>query len=83
MYLLCKDKIEKVGSTINNIGLMYSDFESALPYYKENGILISDSLEIQEFNDIMEFLYLGRKEKLEKVSKEENPYFKLYFLDKI
>ena len=38
-------------------------FESALPIYKENGVLEEDEPEIQEFNDIMEFLYLGRKEK--------------------
>lgn len=74
MYLSCKMKILQVGSTINNKGVLYSDFETALPYYKEKGILISDEPEIEEFNDIMNFLYLGRKEKLKEISNEVNPY---------
>lgn len=63
MYELCKRKIEMVGNAIEQRGPLYLDFESALPVYKENGILEGDEPEIQEFNDIMEFLYLGRKRK--------------------
>lgn len=74
MYLSCKMKILQVGSTINSKGVLYSDFETALPYYKEKGILIGDEPEIEEFNDIMNFLYLGRKEKLKEISNEVNPY---------
>ena len=80
MYVLCIEKINLVGTTINNNGVLYSDFESALPYYKEKGILMGDSMEIKEFNDIMEFLYLGRKEKLQKLSNEKNPYIILNFI---
>ena len=65
---------------INTNGVMYSDFETALPYYKEKGILIGDEPEIKEFNDIMNFLYLGRKEKLEGLSTERNPFVVLNFL---
>ena len=50
-------------------------FESALTVYKENGVLEEDEPEIQEFNDIMEFLYLGRKEKVKKYAM--NFYFLL------
>ena len=41
---------------------MYRTFEEALPYYSKNGIIPDDgSEEVREFNDMMEFLYLGRK----------------------
>lgn len=63
MYELCKDKINQVGKTIHNKRLTYSDFESALPYYKQVGIIQDDTEEAREFNDIMEFLYMGRKER--------------------
>lgn len=70
MYDLCKGKVETVGNAIEQRGPSYLDFESALPVYKENGILEGNEPEIQEFNDIMEFLYLGRKEKVQKISSE-------------
>ena len=54
--------------------IMQSYFESALPYYKSRGILIGDDLETTEFNDIMNFLYMGRKEKIREISNENNPY---------
>lgn len=80
MYELSKQKIASVGADINAKGVIYSDFETALPYYKEKGILIGDEPEIKEFNDIMNFLYLGRKEKLEGLSTERNPFVVLNFL---
>lgn len=61
MYILCKMKISEVGDMVNSRGVLYSDFESALPHYKSRGILIGDDLETTEFNDIMNFLYMGRK----------------------
>lgn len=82
MYLLCKMKISQVGDVINSRGVLYSDFESALPYYKSKGILIGDDLETKEFNDIMNFLYLGRKEKMKEISNESNPYIVLNFFSK-
>lgn len=80
MYLLCRMKISQVGNMINNRGVLYSDFESALPYYKSKGILIGDDLETKEFNDIMNFLYLGRKEKIKEISSESDPYIVLNFI---
>ena len=74
MYELCKDKIHKVGSVIASEGTLYSDFESALPHYQKYGILMGTEPEIKEFNDIMNFLYLGRKEKLKELSNEKKPY---------
>lgn len=74
MYDLCKDKISKVGNAIALNGTLYSDFESALSYYQKNGILLSNEPELEEFNDIMNFLYLGRKEKLKELSTEKKPY---------
>lgn len=80
MYLLCKMKISQLGAFINDNGPIYSDFESALPYYKARGILTGDDSEIEEFNDIMNFLYLGRKEKLQELSIESNPFVILNFI---
>lgn len=80
MYVLCKMKISQVGDMINSRGVLYSDFESALPHYKSNGILIGTDLEIMEFNDIMDFLYMGRKEKIREISNESNPYVILNFI---
>lgn len=63
MYQLCKDKIDQVGATIRSNGLTYSDFESALPYYRQAGRVQGSTPEVQEFNDVMDFLYMGRRER--------------------
>lgn len=63
MYELSVSKIEQLRGRIENEGTIYKTFEEALPYYKEHGIIPDDGTdEIQEFNDMMEFMYLGRKE---------------------
>lgn len=80
MYILCKMKISQVGDMVSGRGVLYSDFESALPYYKSNGILRGTDLETTEFNDIMNFLYMGRKEKMREISYESNPYVILNFI---
>ena len=80
MYILCKMKISEVGDLVNSRGVLYSNFESALPYYKSKGILIGDDWETREFNDIMNFLYMGRKEKFREISNESNPYVVLNFI---
>lgn len=74
MYELCIDKIMKIGNEIDSKGHLYIDFESALPYYKQYGIIDDDSEEIKEFNDIMDFLYLGRRTKLDDFIKLKEPY---------
>ena len=79
MYILCKRKISEVGELVNSNGVLYSDFESALPYYEKNGILTGTDPETTEFND-MNFLYMGRKEKIKEISNESNPYVILNFM---
>ena len=74
MYDLCIDKIIKIGNEIDSKGHLYIDFESALPYYNQYGIIDEDSKEIKEFNDIMDFLYLGRKAKVDDFIKLKDPY---------
>ena len=80
MYELCKNKIAEVGAIIKKNGTLYSDFESALLFYKKSGILIGDDPAIHEFNDIMNFLYLGRIEKQQELSCEDNPYLIINYL---
>ena len=80
MYILCKMKISEVGDIVNSRGVLYTDFESALPHYKSRGILTGDDWETTEFNDIMNFLYMGRKEKIREISNESNPYVILNFI---
>lgn len=72
MYQLCKDKITQLGSTIRSKGLTYSDFESALPYYRKVGRIQGTTPEVQEFNDIMDFLYMGRIERERLCSDADN-----------
>lgn len=63
MYELSVSKIEHLRGGIESKGTIYKTFEEALPYYKEHGIIPDDGTdEIYEFNDMMEFMYLGRKE---------------------
>lgn len=58
---LCSERVELVASEINKSGKLYNDFESAMPFYQEAGIVNGVSPEVKEFNSIMEFLYLGRE----------------------
>ncbi len=66
MFVLCMSRINEVDQIIKRNGLLYNNFEQAKELYLDKGILDGDAEEIREFNSIMEFLYLGRKE-------EENP----------
>ena len=72
MYVLCKQKISELSYSINKRGTLYTDSEGALPHYKMHGILNGDDVETKEFNDIMEFLYLGKKEKLQELDNVGN-----------
>lgn len=74
MYDLCNDRIKNVGSLLANKGKLYDDFESAIDLYYENGIVNGEAPETLEFNDIMEFLYLGRKARTNELLKEQSPY---------
>lgn len=79
MYEICTNKVSSVGSILQTNGPLYSDFESALPYYKKLGILKGTDTETKEFNDIMDFLYLGRKENFKKMPKSNQPYIVMIF----
>lgn len=65
MYNLCIERVKLVAKEINKKGQLYNDFESAIIFYKENGIVSGSSSDVEEFNSIMDFLYLGRKSKEE------------------
>ena len=63
MYRLCIDKINNVKKQIDKHGKLYNDFEGAINYYMNFGVVDGVSTEVIEFNSILEFLYLGRKSK--------------------
>ena len=65
MYDLCIERVNLVADIIDEKGKLYDDFESAIDYYRVWGKISGDSIEIKEFNSIMEFLYLGRKSNIE------------------
>lgn len=66
MYHICKEKIQKISDVIPKP--LYSDFESAKCYYEQHGVVIGETQEIKEFNDLMEFVYIGRRKKEEDIS---------------
>lgn len=61
MYDLCINRIELVAEEIEKNGILYSDFENAIAFYLKEGIVSGSTADVEEFNSIMEFLYLGRK----------------------
>lgn len=65
MYNLCIERVKLVADNINKNGKLYNDFESAIDYYRQSGIISGESSDVKEFNSIMDFLYLGRKSKNE------------------
>lgn len=62
MYDILKNEIKPMKGTI--IYPQYKDFESALLHYHEKGILPGNSKEIKEFNSLMDFVYMGRVERI-------------------
>ncbi|MDT8624140.1 hypothetical protein RRW91_13750 [Klebsiella grimontii] len=70
MYICCLDRLEEVDLILKKQGLLYNNFEQAKPLYLDEGVLDNNSAENEEFNDIMEFVYLGRKSEInEKLNK--------------
>lgn len=65
VYDLLIDKIEDDRTSINESGKMYSQFEEAKNYYIKNRSMNSNK-ELNDLHEIMDFVYLGRK--------ENNPY---------
>ncbi|MEZ8228484.1 hypothetical protein AB4306_15175 [Vibrio splendidus] len=61
MFDLCMKRVKIVAKTIQEKGRLYDDFESAIELYKEKGIVEGETDEISKFNNLMDFVYLGRK----------------------
>lgn len=61
MYISCLNRLEEVSLILEQQGLLYNNFEQAKQLYLEKGILDNDTEANRDFNDIMEFVYLGRK----------------------
>ena len=65
MYRTCYEKIKILGERIERKELLYLDFESAKPYYEQKGFIYGDDEETRKFNEIMAFLYMGRRGNVE------------------
>jgi len=61
MFDCCMDRLCEVAAIISKNGLFYNDFESAMELFKSKGVVQGDSVEIVSFNDLMQFVYLGRR----------------------
>ena len=68
-YDECLLKINQVSYLLKNNGRMYGTFEEAAHFYELNGKINIDTMEINEFNRNMEFVYAGRKA----IDNEKNP----------
>ncbi|WP_141246966.1 hypothetical protein [Halomonas salipaludis] len=74
MYISCLDRLEEVAQILEQQGLLYNNFEQAKQLYLEKGILDNDKPENRHFNDIMEFVYLGRKIEENEKLKDQHLY---------
>lgn len=61
MYDSCLDKIQKLGDSILVHGTMYETFEEAICEFHKHGKIEGNTPEIDEFNNVMELIYLGRR----------------------
>jgi len=74
MYSLCIDRVNTVAKTIQEKGRLYDDFESAIDLYKDKGVIEGETDETSEFNDLMGFVYLGRKARTNEKLSERDSY---------
>ena len=81
LYSLCKLKIQEVGNNLKEKGTLYNDFESAYPFYLRGGVLEEKSEDAKKFNDIMKFLFMGRKENMRQLEEKKGPYLVIYNID--
>lgn len=63
--------IDKANSTGSNYVPLYKNMEEALACYNQHGIVVGTSQEIIDFNNLMHFVYLGRKEKIKEITETE------------
>ena len=73
VYDICMDNVLKLSQS--NWSPLYNSFETALTYYKNNGVVSGDSKEVEEFNALMSFVYMGRKEDADALKKEQEQSF--------
>jgi predicted GNAT family acetyltransferase len=59
MYDVSREKARIIGASYVPL---YATMEEALSYYNTSGIVPSSTDDANEFNDLMRFIYLGRKE---------------------
>lgn len=79
MYDRCKSIIQTMGIG-SGYKPLYTDFETAKEYYEQHGVVKGTTKEVADFNDLMEFVYIGRRTKekeIENVS-EENYIIRVY-----
>lgn len=60
-FELLFDKINRISDYIDDHGVMYSTFETAFKYY-QNYITRESSLAVTELNQLIDFVYIGRKD---------------------
>ena len=58
MYPFCLHKAECNKNLTEQI--MYHTFDEAVNYYRKFGIVKGDTAEVQEFNDLMKFTFMGK-----------------------
>lgn len=74
MYICCLERLEEVAQILEQQGLLYNNFEQAKQLYLEKGVLDDNKPENRNFNDIMEFVYLGRKSEENEKLKNQHLY---------
>ncbi|MEQ9900806.1 hypothetical protein ABRP59_14355 [Pectobacterium punjabense] len=74
MYICCLERLEDVALALERQGLLYNSFEQAKQLYLDEGVLDNNNPENQEFNNIMEFVYLGRKVEINEKLNERHLY---------
>ncbi|MEZ8087505.1 hypothetical protein [Vibrio sp. 1S139] len=74
MFDLCMKRVKIVAKTIQEKGRLYDDFESAIELYKEKGIVEGETDEISKFNNLMDFVYLGRKTRTNEKLDDKDSY---------
>ena len=72
MYDCCVDKI----NDSVNFPKMYKTFEEAKKIYSDNNTLNETNEEIVKFKDLMDFVFIGRKE--EPLPIDNNPFYVLH-----
>ena len=67
MYDLLLNKIDDPGTSVNESGKMYKNFEEAIEHYNiyKKSMMQNNSEEMTTFCSLMDFVYLGRKAKSE------------------